>query len=159
MKMISWICTALRIVAAILLICMVLLVILQVASRYVFNAPVDQTEELSRYAMVWAALLGASVAMFDRSHVAVTLLVEKVPPGLKRLSAALIHLCIALFCFLLIWQGWKLTQRSMIQMSTTLPIRMGYVTFVVPLCGVFGLLFTVRNFLVDCLGFGKGDAA
>lgn len=159
MKTLGWICAALRVFCAVLLVCMVFLVIVQVVSRYVFSAPVDQTEELSRYAMVWAALLGASVAIFDKSHVAVTLLTDRAPAGLRRVFAAFVHLCIAVFCLLLIWHGWRLTQRSMIQWSTTLPIRMGYVTFVVPLCGAFGLLFTLRNFVADLIGGGKGDAA
>lgn len=148
-----------RVLCAVLLVAMVVLVIVQVGSRYIFSAPVDQTEELSRYAMVWAALLGSSVAIFDRSHVAVTLLVNKFPPGSRKLLACFVHLCIAVFCLLLVWHGWRLTQRSMIQMSTTLPIRMGYVTAVIPLCGAFGLLFTVRNFIMDCLGGEKKEDA
>jgi len=34
----------------------------QVVARYIFSSPPIWTEELARYAMVWAGLLGASVA-------------------------------------------------------------------------------------------------
>lgn len=39
----------------------------QVIARYVFDAPPVWTEELARRAMVWAGMLGASVAFHERS--------------------------------------------------------------------------------------------
>ncbi|WP_236627445.1 TRAP transporter small permease, partial [Sulfitobacter sp. HI0027] len=37
-------------------------VILQVVARYVFSQPPAYTEELARYAMIWAGLIGASMS-------------------------------------------------------------------------------------------------
>lgn len=39
----------------------------QVVARYLFDAPPIWTEELARRAMVWAGMLGASVAFHERS--------------------------------------------------------------------------------------------
>lgn len=39
----------------------------QVIARYIFDAPPVWTEELARRAMVWAGMLGASVAFHERS--------------------------------------------------------------------------------------------
>ena len=39
----------------------------QVVARYIFDAPPIWTEELARRAMVWAGMLGASVAFHERS--------------------------------------------------------------------------------------------
>lgn len=44
------------------LVAMLVLVAIQVVARYIFASPPVWTEELARYAMVWAGLLGASVA-------------------------------------------------------------------------------------------------
>jgi TRAP-type C4-dicarboxylate transport system permease small subunit len=52
-------------VAAVLV--MVLAAAYQVVARYVFDAPPVWTEELARRAMVWAGMLGASVAFHERS--------------------------------------------------------------------------------------------
>ncbi|WP_121064349.1 TRAP transporter small permease [Chachezhania antarctica] len=41
---------------------MVLAVLLQIVARYVFDYPFIWTEELARYLMVWAGLLGATCA-------------------------------------------------------------------------------------------------
>jgi TRAP-type C4-dicarboxylate transport system permease small subunit len=45
---------------------LVLVVILQVVARYVFASPPAWTEEIARYAMIWAGLLGATMS-FKRS--------------------------------------------------------------------------------------------
>lgn len=39
----------------------------QVVARYVFDAPPIWTEEFARRAMVWAGMLGASIAFYQRS--------------------------------------------------------------------------------------------
>lgn len=43
---------------------MLLSVLLQVVARYIFNSPPAWTEELARYAMIWAAMTGAAMAYY-----------------------------------------------------------------------------------------------
>jgi TRAP-type C4-dicarboxylate transport system permease small subunit len=54
-------------VAAGLMLLMLLAVLLQVGARYLFFSPPSWTEELARYCMVWAGLLGATVTYYQRS--------------------------------------------------------------------------------------------
>lgn len=53
---------ACRVAASLSLVLMVLLIGIQVVARYVFADPPAWTEEGARYAMVWAGLLGATIA-------------------------------------------------------------------------------------------------
>ncbi|SMY09325.1 TRAP transporter small permease [Flavimaricola marinus] len=46
---------------------MVFSIMWQVVARYVFASPPIWTEELARYAMVWAGMLGASCAFYEHS--------------------------------------------------------------------------------------------
>lgn len=43
---------------------MLLSILLQVVARYIFNAPPAWTEELARYAMIWSAMAGATMAYY-----------------------------------------------------------------------------------------------
>lgn len=43
---------------------MLLSILLQVVARYVFNAPPAWTEEMARYAMIWSAMAGATMAYY-----------------------------------------------------------------------------------------------
>lgn len=49
-------------IATLALVLLVAVVLLQVVARYVFFQPPVWTEELSRYLMIWAGLLGATLA-------------------------------------------------------------------------------------------------
>ncbi|WP_135211250.1 TRAP transporter small permease [Vitreimonas flagellata] len=49
------------------LLILVFCMLVQVVSRYMLAAPLAWTEELARFAMVWAGLLGATVAFHRRA--------------------------------------------------------------------------------------------
>jgi TRAP-type C4-dicarboxylate transport system permease small subunit len=51
-----------RLVTVGFLVLLVSVVILQVVARYVFSSPPAWTEEIARYAMIWAGLLGATMS-------------------------------------------------------------------------------------------------
>jgi TRAP-type C4-dicarboxylate transport system permease small subunit len=50
----------------VILVLLVMFVLLQVVARYVFFSPPAWTEELARYAMIWAGLLGATMSFKQR---------------------------------------------------------------------------------------------
>lgn len=89
------------------LIVLVCVVILQVVARYVFASPPAWTEEIARYAMIWAGLLGATMSFkrgFDpalfgnfRSGNRLVLLVARVG---RSLPVLIYLLPILLFCFI-----------------------------------------------------------
>jgi len=52
--------------AMVFLVVLVAVVMIQVLARYVLNAPPPWTEELARYAMIWAGLMGATLSFKRR---------------------------------------------------------------------------------------------
>jgi len=54
-------------VAMFALAVMLVSVLVQVVARYGFDAPPPWTEELARYAMIWAGMLGATMAYYRRA--------------------------------------------------------------------------------------------
>lgn len=69
------------------LVVMVGAVVVQIVGRYVFAQPPVWTEELARYAMIWAGCLGASVAFRRLADPRVIDLAAHPRPGLRRLTA------------------------------------------------------------------------
>lgn len=53
--------------AMIALLVMLVAILVQIVARYVFAAPPPWTEELARYAMIWAGMLGATMAYYRRA--------------------------------------------------------------------------------------------
>jgi TRAP-type C4-dicarboxylate transport system permease small subunit len=78
-------------------ILMVVLIAVQVVARYVFSEPPAWTEEGARYAMVWAGLLGATVA-FRRGFDPVVTRLERFDNGwLRPVGVALRAVAVVLF--------------------------------------------------------------
>jgi TRAP-type C4-dicarboxylate transport system permease small subunit len=75
-------------VAAALLAVIFIAFILQIALRYVFNAPVGWTSELSVAAWLWLVLWGAAFVLKDHEEIRFDLVADRVGPRARRVLAA-----------------------------------------------------------------------
>lgn len=84
-----------------ILLGLVITLVLQVASRFVFKFPLAWTEELARIGLLWLVFIGAAVAARRAEHFAVELFMEKVPlPGKAMIARAVGALVVAFFLVL-----------------------------------------------------------
>lgn len=67
-----------RIAACTFLVGTLGLIILQVVSRYIFNAPFTWTEELARFALLWFTFVSAGFVMARRIHIAVDIVATRL---------------------------------------------------------------------------------
>src|SRR5262245_40880464 len=74
---------AVEALAVLMTLALLAVVILGVVSR-AMNDPFVWTDELARYLMVWAALLGWSIASRRRSHIRITLIMDLLPQAARR---------------------------------------------------------------------------
>jgi TRAP-type C4-dicarboxylate transport system permease small subunit len=58
---------------------MVVLVFGNVVMRYGFNSGITVSEELSRWLFIWGTFLGALVALRERGHLGVDMVVARLP--------------------------------------------------------------------------------
>jgi TRAP-type C4-dicarboxylate transport system permease small subunit len=104
-KIIDLYCHALKFVVALCLAAMVVLVFGNVTLRYIFNSGITQSEELSRWLLVWLTFLGAIIAVREHGHLGVDTLVKKLSPLGKKL-------CFIVSYLLMLWANWLLVQGS-----------------------------------------------
>ena len=134
-----------RIVTGILMAAMTVLVLIDVFWRYMLNSPLGWPQELSVMCMVWIVMLGTATAVRKKSHIAVTMVVDAVPPGLKRvMTLASYGVQLAVF-YLVATQGWTVAVRAMRQLSTITGIPQGYVAGAVPICGALCMLYILEQ--------------
>ena len=145
MKLLNKFNSVIKTATGCLLISMVVIVTMQVLFRYIFKTPVAQTDELARFSMIWAAFLGSTIAVRNKTHIAVTLFAQLLPKALKKMAGLMVYVCMVVFCFLLIVPGGELALRSMSQMSPTMPLKMGYVIMVIPISGIISLIYILEN--------------
>ncbi|PYE90051.1 TRAP transporter small permease [Phyllobacterium leguminum] len=88
---------------------MVVLVFGNAAGRYLFNSGLAASEEISRLAFVWLIFLGAVVAVRERAHVGVDMLVRLLPRA-GRLACMVVTNALILYALWLFAEGsWQQT--------------------------------------------------
>lgn len=101
-----WIDGACRLVEgliALMLAVMVVLVFGNVVLRYGFNSGITMSEEVSRWLFIWITFLGAIVALRERAHLGVDMVVAKLPAWGKKLCLATSYLLMLYMLWLLFW--------------------------------------------------------
>jgi TRAP-type C4-dicarboxylate transport system permease small subunit len=112
-----------------------LLLVISVASRYLFQLPIVTSIELTRIAFVWAAFLGAAVGVKRGVHVRVVALVSLAPAHLQRMVPVLVHGSFLIFAVLMVWHGWSLAGRMFVTTFPTLGISQGWLYLAIPVTG------------------------
>jgi TRAP-type C4-dicarboxylate transport system permease small subunit len=133
-----------EVAVVILLGAMAIVVFLQVLFRYVLHFPLFWTEEFARYCLVWASLLGASVALKRGEHIAVTFFLHTFS---KRTASALTRVgqaSVALILVVMIWGGVKLVLVTSAQISPALRISMAVPYSALPVCAGIMLCHVVN---------------
>ena len=90
----TWLNRYCRWLSALMVACLVLMVTMvfgNVVMRYGFNAGITMSEELSRWLFLWVIFMGATVAVRERSHMGVDIVVALLPPIGQRLCLLLGH--------------------------------------------------------------------
>ena len=96
-----------------------------VVSRYVFNIAVAWVEELAVFMVAWLTFLGISVAAYERSHIGMYLVQQRLPFLAKKFLIVVIDILIIIFLAVVVYEGTKMSISVIPQMSPAL--RISYV--------------------------------
>lgn len=125
---------------------MLVLIFLQVITRYIFNHTFEWSEELARFLFVWVVFLGSALIMGEGGHLAVQLLPRKFTGRpLGHAMNLFINACSYAFILLLLVQGAKMTSVMTFQTAPGLGISMSWVYAVIPLSACLMMLYLVRD--------------
>lgn len=124
---------------------------LQIVSRVLFTA-VSWTEEIARFLLVWLTFLGATLALAERRHIAVTLLTDRLPPALRRVAAIVGLVAMTVFLIALTWIGWNYMSTQSFQRSASLQVPMMYVYSVIPVSGALMSVLCLADLMATMSG-------
>lgn len=114
-----------------LMVFLVGILTVQVLSRFVFNAPIDYTEELSRFGLIWLVFIGTAHATYLNEHFIVSVLVDAINfPG-KKVYLFLVELLVIVFFVGLIYFGWKIAWKNP-RIEPALNLSMGWAYLAMP---------------------------
>ncbi len=138
------------------LVAVVLVLLWQVFSREILGNSPTWSEETARVLLVWIGFLAAAIGFRERSHIAITFIVDRFPALLRRGVEWLITGLILLFGLYLIVQGSEFVAdtRHATLPGTGVPRSALYVAM--PLAGFMIVLYTTLQIVgVDTARFGN----
>ena len=126
----------------------VLAILWQVISRYVFRSPSEYSDELSRFLLIWMGLLGATYATGMKYHIALDFFAKKYLQKKQKQIDIFIQVLILLFAIsVMIIGGIRLVYitLSLGQISSSLQVPLGYVYSVLPLSGLLISFYSIYH--------------
>lgn len=118
---------------------MVVVTFVQIICRVFFTA-LSWSEELARYFLIWASLLGAGCVYKSGSNIAVLFVQGLLPEKLKNFARILVHILCGIFFVLVIYHGFRYMGMMGTQKSAALHVPMKYMYLAIPLgCGIMGI--------------------
>ena len=131
-----------------LLVLFVTLLFVQVVLRELFDAAYAELEELSRFAFVWFAFLGAAQAAKLNAHNRVELHLKALPPRIYAFVILCVDLIWVAFNLAIVWKSWEVIS-GLLEFPYTSPgLRwsMAYVYMIFPIAF---LLISVRTLSIN----------
>jgi len=90
-----------------LLLLMLVIAVTQIVMRNFMGAGLIWAESLLRIAVLWLAMVGAMVASRHDEHIAIDVLVDKLPEKIRRIVMRLSRIATAMICFTVAWYSLK----------------------------------------------------
>jgi TRAP-type C4-dicarboxylate transport system permease small subunit len=127
---------------------MVMNVLWQVATRFLFRNPSSFTEEIARYLLVWVGILGGAYAVGKRIHLAIDLLPSRFRGRRKAMLELFIEICVFFFAAMVLVVGgsglvWLTLDLG--QTSAALQIPLGFIYLVLPLSGLLMMFYSTLH--------------
>jgi TRAP-type C4-dicarboxylate transport system permease small subunit len=135
---------------------LVVIVAWQVFTREVLNNSAPWTQEAAQYTFVVLAVLAAAYVFSERGHIAVEILIEKLPARVQTVMGIVIELIVMFFIILtFIIGGFRVAENAWNQDISTLPLSVGQVFLVLPIAGIIIIFYSVAHVIGILAGVEK----
>lgn len=131
------------IICCFVLTSIVIITVLQIISRYIFNSPIVWTEEMARYFYIWLCYLGAITVQRNKGHLSLDLFGHLIPKTVQVFFNLIINVLTVIALYFLVVAGYKYatTMGRALAITTNIPLK--YVYFALPVCFSLITFFTL----------------
>jgi TRAP-type C4-dicarboxylate transport system permease small subunit len=117
-----------------------------VFTRYVLGTGSQWPEPIAILLMMVFTFIGAAAAYRANSHIAVTMLIDRLPGSSARISAWIVDALMLIMCAFVAWYGFKLCAGTMSQSVSELPwLPVGITYASLPIGAAITLLFIIER--------------
>lgn len=138
---------ALELIVIVLFLAIVMIGALQVTNRFVLDRPLSWTEEAQRFAFIWLVFLAIPLGYSRGSHIAVDLVIDRLPDRWIAIAAGVIDFLWAIVSVTILIASWPLIRVARFQISPALELPMHVVYLVIPVAFAYIALLSASRIL------------
>ena len=139
-----------ELIAAGFLIVTTALVVLNIICRYFFNMGMVWSEEVATGCFVWSVFIGAIACFKRRGHVGVDIVVNMLPPALKRAIATLMDIILVVLNAYMFYLSVVFISKSYTKLTPVMGISSAYITAAVVIAflmmTIYSVIFVYEDF-------------
>jgi TRAP-type C4-dicarboxylate transport system permease small subunit len=148
-KVLDWITSG-------IMVALLVIVLMQIASRYIFNSSLSWTEEAARYLMIWGVLLGVSLAYLNGYLISIETFVNRFPASVGRVVHVVNKLLSLFYTGILTVYGVNLCILGAQMQAPSLEISYVWIYLAIPVgAGLLFVLFLIHLLKNEHLSAGK----
>lgn len=136
----------------ILMLLLTLLVIVEVASRYIFKFPIVYSSELYMLLFPWIIFLGAITVTLKDDHIEIGFLRERLPLKLQKVGVIFKYVVMLFVSYYMVLASWALYQNLSSQIMPILRFSRGWLIISMTICFAFIAIVLVYKIIYVLLG-------
>ena len=143
-----WTTSFSMLVACLMLALAAALGMLQIFTRFVLEVPLEWTEVIIRFSLIWMVFMGIPMAFRQGAMVSVDVLYRWSGARMKRFLDTMVALAALTLVCIIIWWGWDYAQRGKVQSMIGLEdVSMFWAYMALPVGAAFSVLSILGNWL------------
>ncbi|MGK7397532.1 MAG: TRAP transporter small permease [Candidatus Cyclobacteriaceae bacterium M3_2C_046] len=126
-----------------------IMICLNVIARYLLNAPIMGSVEISRLAFVWSAFLASALCYRKKSHIAITYFADRLPARFSHILALVVYLITCLFFMVLFFYSIDV---AYVLRNTSFPVMQLSQTWLyapIPVLSFFIIFFCLEELILE----------
>ena len=130
------------------MIVMVVVVFLQVLSRYVFASPIPWTEEMARFIFVRVTLIGTFLALKSKGHISIETFINRfLTPQVRSFVSTVTDFLLIYYFIYLTVMGVVMVQKTSEDLTPVMLIPFSFIYVAIPISAVMMVIYLLRQIL------------
>lgn len=127
----------------------------QIFTRFILNDPSTFTDEVLRYVLIWASLLGSAYCFYKDEHLSLDLVKDRVHGVASAVLFVFIEVMTLFFvCYVFVYGGGRLMMNAT-NISSVLHIPYKVLYSIIPISGVFIVVARILKYIQILTGNNK----
>ncbi len=127
----------------------------QIFTRFILNNPSTFTDEVLRYVLIWASLLGSAYCFYKDEHLSLDLVKDRVHGTVSAVLFVFIEMMTLFFvCYVFVYGGGRLMMNAT-NISSVLHIPYKVLYSIIPISGVFIVVARILKYIQILTGNNK----